>query len=89
MILGAVLANWQDVNKANVQEIDGLFDFACFQRYPRNKAHDIIDARWVNTWKVIEGSVGIRCGLVVRGFNDRFQDFVTYVGTISRSGLSM
>lgn len=40
-----VVANWQDVNKAKVNEIIGLYDFGCVQRHPRVKGHNIIDAR--------------------------------------------
>ena len=43
-------------------------------------------ARWVITWKMIEGNVGIKCRLTVRGFKDKFQDRDTYAGTTSRSG---
>ena len=81
-----VFAIWEEVNKAEVKEIKGLYEFGCFQRYPRARAHNIIDARWVNTWNMIEGSVGCKCRFIVRGFKDRFQDFDAYVGTSSRSG---
>ena len=40
------------------------------KRYPRAKAHNIIDARWVITWKRIEGNVGVKCRLAVRGVKD-------------------
>ena len=81
-----ILANWQDVSKAKIKEINGSFDLGCFQRFPRAKAHDAIDARWVITWKMIGGNVGTKCRLTVRGFKDKFQDLDTYVGTTSRSG---
>ena len=81
-----ILANWEDVSKAKVKEIQGLFDLGCFQRLPRAKAHNIIDARWVITWKMIEGNVGVQCRLTVRGFKDKFQDLDTYAGPTSRSG---
>ena len=74
MTLEEVLANWQDVNKAKVKEIIGLYDLGCFQRFPRAKAHHMIDARWVTTWKVIDGNVGVKCRLTVRGFKHKFQD---------------
>ena len=78
MIREEVVANWQDVNKAKVKEIAGLYDFGCFQRYFRAKAHNIIDVRWVITRKTFEGSVGARCRFTVRGFKGKFQDFDTY-----------
>ena len=81
-----VLANWQDVSKAQVKEINGLYDLGCFQRFPRTRAHDIIDARWVITWKMIGGDSGVKCKLTVRGFKDKCQDFDTYAGATSRAG---
>ena len=86
MAMEEIEANWQDVNKAKVKEINGLFDLGCFQRYPRAKSHNIIDARWVITWRAIEGNVGAKCRLTVRGFTGQFQDLDTYVGTTRRSG---
>ena len=35
---------------------------------------------------MIEGNVGIKCRLIVRGFKDRFQVFDIYAGATSRSG---
>ena len=42
--------NWQEVGKAKIKEISGLYDLGCFKRFPRNRSHNIIDARWVITW---------------------------------------
>ena len=78
--------NWQDVNKANVNEITGPYELGCFKRRPRHRSTNAIDTRWVITWKMIEGKVGIRCSLIVRGFKGKFQDLDTYAGTTSRSG---
>ena len=78
--------NWEDVSKAKVKEITGLYDLGCFKRWPRHKSNNIIDARWVIIWKLIEGSVGVECRLTVRGFKDTFQDLDAYVGTTGRSG---
>ena len=81
-----ILDNWQDVSKAKVKEITGLYDLWCFKRCPRHISKNIIDARWVIAWKMIDGAVGAKCRLIVRGFQDRFQDLDTYAGTTSRSG---
>ena len=78
--------NWKDVFAAKVKEIAGLYGLGCFKRWPRHTASIIIDARWVITWKLIEGNVGIICRLTVRGFKDKIPDPDTYAGTISRSG---
>ena len=81
-----ITANWEDVKQAKIKKIKGRYDLCCFQRHPRAESHNIIDARWVITWKMIEGNVGVNCRFIVRGFKDKFQDFDTYAGTISRSG---
>lgn len=81
-----IVANWQDVIKAKIKEINGFFDLGCVQRHPRAKVHNVIDARWVIIWKTIEGNVGVKCRLTVRCFKDKFQDFDTCAGTICRSG---
>ena len=80
-----ILDNWKDVSKAKVKEIIGLYDLECFKRWPRHKSNNIIDARWVFTWKMIDGAVGVKCRLIVRGFEDRFQDLDTYAGATSGS----
>ena len=70
-----ITANWQEVNKAKINEINGFVDLGDFQRYFRNTALNIIGARWVIIWKMIESNVGAKCRLTIRGFNDRFQYF--------------
>ena len=42
-------------------------------------SRNVVDARWVTTWKMNEGNVGGGC-------KDKFQHLGTYVGTISRPG---
>lgn len=79
-------ANYEDVNKAKVKEIVGLHDLGCFKRWPGHKSNNIIDARWVTTWKVIAGNASIKWRLVVRGFKDQFQDLRAYTGKTSRAG---
>ena len=86
MTKGEIAVNWTDVKAIKIKEIQGLFDLGCFQRHPRAKSHNIIDARWAITWKMIEGNVGVECRLTVRGFKDKSQDLDTYVGTTTRSG---
>ena len=65
--------NDQEIRKAKVKEINGLYDLGCFKRWPRNNSHNIIGARGVITWKGIESNVGVQIRLTVRWFNDRLQ----------------
>lgn len=74
------------MSKAEVREIVGPYELGCFKIWPRQKSNNITDARWVITWKVIEGNVGANFRLIVRGFKDKFQDLDAYVGATSRSG---
>lgn len=78
--------NHEEVRQAKVKEINGLYEIGCSKRWPIIWFHNIIDARWVITWKIIEGNVGVKCRLTARGFKDRFQDSDTYAGATSRSG---
>ena len=41
---------------------------------PRASCKNIIDSRWVTTWKMIEGVLGIKCRLTARGFKDKMQE---------------
>ena len=45
--------NWREVRQGKVKEIGGLYELGCFKRWPRNKSHNIIDARWVITWNCL------------------------------------
>ena len=76
----------QEVRNAKVKEVAGPFHLGCFKRWPGIRKNNIIDARWVATWKSIEGNVGVECGFAVRGSKVKFQDLDIYAGTISRSG---
>ena len=64
--------NWEDFRKAKAKEIDGLFELGCFQRFPCKTSHNTIDARWVITWKMIEGNVGVKCRFGARGVCESF-----------------
>ena len=75
-----VTENWVDVSNAKVKAIAGLYELGCFKRWPRHTSNKIIVARWLATWNMIEGNVGVKCRLAIRGFKDKFQDLDTYVG---------
>lgn len=75
-----------DANEAQVKGIAELYDLGCFKRWSRHKTNNTIDARWVITWKLIGGHVGINCRSTVGGFNNKCQDLDAYAGTIGRSG---
>ena len=81
-----ILDNWEDVSKAKVKAMVGSCGLGYSKRWSRHKRNTIIDVMWVIVWKMIGGNVGVKCRLTVRGFNDKFQDFDTYVDVTSRSG---
>ena len=81
-----VNGNGVDVDKATVKAMAGLCDLGCFKTWPRHSSSNIIDARCVITWKMIQGNVGVKCRSTVRGFKDQFQDSDAYAGAIDRSG---
>ena len=81
-----IKANSFPIGEAKLKEIKGLFELGCFKRVPRASCRNIIDARWVITWKLIDGVVAIKCRLTARGFKDKMQELETYAGTTSRYG---
>ena len=78
--------NWEDVSVAKVKKITGPYELGCFKRWPKHRSDNIIDVKWVVTWKRIEGNVGIKCKLTIKNFKDKSQDLDTYARTTSRSG---
>lgn len=74
------------VDAGKLKEIQGLYELGCFTRNPRASCRNIIDSRWLITWKMVEDQLGIKCRLTTRGFKGRMQDLETYAGTTSRSG---
>lgn len=61
-----IIENWKEMSVAKVKASVGLYGLGCFKRWPRHKSDNIIDARWVVIWKMIEGNVGVKCRLTVR-----------------------
>ena len=41
----------REVNQQKCAELRGLIDLECFERLARSKAVNLVDARWVITWK--------------------------------------
>ena len=77
---------WVGVNKARAGEFADLYEFGCFQRWPRHRSSNVIAARCVIIWKMVERNVGVKCRSTARGFKGKFQDSDTYTGTTPRSG---
>ena len=46
-----ILANPKLVGAAKQKEIHGLHALGCFRRLPRSKSRNLVDTRWVLTWK--------------------------------------
>ena len=63
-----IYENYAEVRKAKVKGMAGPFGLECFKRWRTHKSDNIIDARWVVTWKMVEGNVGVKCRFAVRGF---------------------
>ena len=71
---------------AKFKELSGLNDLSCFKRYPRRLAKNVVDTRWVTTWKNVDGKIIIKCRITMRGFRDKEITIETFAGTASRRG---
>ena len=74
-----------DVVKADRKEVGGLNDLGVFGIILKSEAKNPIDVRWVRTWKLIEGLLGVKSRITGRGFKDQ-QETETFAGTASRTG---
>ena len=81
-----IIADPLPITAGKLKEIQGLYDFGCFERCPWARCRNIIDARPVATWKMVDGVLSIKCRLAARGFNDKMQQLEKYAGTTLRSG---
>ena len=81
-----IQSNQGKVDAGKFKELVGLFDLGCFGRMRKSEAHNIVDTRWVITWKWIDGVLSIKCRITMRGFKDRDQSYETFAGTASRAG---
>jgi len=78
--------NIAKVNSLKFKEILGLHKLGCFRRRKKRHGDNVVDTRWVITWKMIDGNLEIKVRLTMRGFKDRDQDLETFAGTATRSG---
>ena len=81
-----ILKNLPSVKVSKLKEIKGLLDLGTFARRARKESKNLVDTRWVLTWKQIEGVRSVKARLTMRGFKDMQQDLETFAGTTSRAG---
>jgi len=80
-------ANEVEVRRAIFDELQRWNSLKGFQRYPKAKARNVIDSRWVIKWKMVDGKRVIRARLTARGFKDaQAQEVSTFAGTATRWG---
>ena len=73
--------------QAMLDEMTRWHTLGAFQRMDRRLASNVIDARWVLKWKIVNGKRIIQARLVVRGFKDlQASSLSTFAGTTSRWG---
>ena len=62
-------------------------NLGAFESVSKNHASNVIDARWVLKWKLVNDQRVIQARLVVRGFKDlQAAQLSTYAGTTTRWG---
>ena len=82
-----LVENATAVVSAKKSELVSLSELGCFQRFPRNRARNLVDVRWVYTWKQdLKKEMQIKARMTVRGFKDQAQGLETFAGTASRWG---
>ena len=73
--------------QAMLDEMTQWHTLGAFQRMDPRLASNVIDARWVLKWKVVNGKRIIQARLVVRGFKDlQASSLSTFAGTTYRWG---
>ena len=73
--------------RAMIDELRRWQGLEAFERCPLAEADNLIDARWVLKWKVVDGQRIIKARLTVRGFRDmQAGQLATFSGTTSRWG---
>ena len=57
MIKGEIQQNWQEIRKAKIKEINGLYEIGCLKRQLRHQSHNITDAKWAIPCKMLGSNV--------------------------------
>ena len=74
-------------NQAMLDELKRWLNLGAFERCQKEHAGNVIDARWVLKWKVVNGERIVQARLVVRGFKDlQAAQLSTFAGTTTRWG---
>ena len=82
-----VRRDWKAVEAGMRKEILSLHENKTFIRQSRKTARNILTARWVHKYKLIDGIKEVKSRMTVRGFQDLGQeDMSTFAGTASRWG---
>ena len=78
-------ANAWSVKEGMTKELQSWVDLSTIALIPRREAQNVIDARWILTWKNVDGKRIVKARLCLRGFKDDQADVVsTFAGTASR-----
>ena len=73
-----------------LDEFKRWLKLGAFERVSEENASNVIDARWVLKWKMVNGERIISARLVVRGFKDlQAAQLSTFAGTTTRWGQRM
>ena len=75
----------KEIEASMAKEWASWNDHEAFKRILRNKAKNLIDARWLHKWKIVDGKHVIKSRMCVRGFKDTQGDNVaTSASTAAR-----
>eukprot|EP00971_Amphidinium_carterae_P351093 6491908-Amphidinium_carterae.1 len=73
-----------ELQASREDELGKLFKLDCFERVNRSQAVNILDARWIYRFKIIDGRKHIKSRMTLRGFRESHMSFETFAGTAAR-----
>lgn len=80
-----VWAHWKEVEVGTRKEVASLHENKTFVLQDRATAKNVLSARFVHKWKLVDGVRVVKSRMTVRGFEDMAaNDLETYAGTATR-----
>jgi len=80
-----VKLHWDKVSAGIVKELSAFNDLKSFTPHPRSQCTNLMSARWLFKWKIIDQTRQVKARLTLRGFQDKAgASIATYASTATR-----